>query len=95
MKRREIVASFLMIIAISLANAQNQPKRIKQGVRSGEITNHERVEIAKQREDVRQAVKVAKADGVITNQEKKIIVAEKRQASKMIYRKKHNNRNRN
>ena len=95
MKTIKIITFFLTFIAISLANAQNQPKRIKQGVRSGEITNHERVEIAKQRQDVRQAVKVAKADGVITNQEKKIIVAEKKQASKTIYRKKHNNRSRN
>lgn len=95
MKSTKVITGFLLVAVMALANAQNQPQRIRQGVKNGEITKAERAKIAKQRQDVKQAVVVAKADGIVTKEEKKIIVVEKKQASKTIYRKKHNNRSRN
>ena len=95
MNSKKIITGMLLIGVSVFSNAQNQAQRIKQGVKSGEITKSERVQIAKQRQDVKQATAVAKADGIVTKDEKKIIIAEKKQASKTIYKKKHNSKDRN
>lgn len=77
-------------------NAQNQHKRIKQGVRSGELTKPEAINLAKDQREIRQEIRQAKNDdGVITPNERKEIRQDQRQASRKIYRKKHNNRDRN
>ena len=95
MNSKKIITGILLLAVSVFANAQHQAKRIKQGVKSGEITKSERVQIAKQRQDVKQATVFAKTDGIVTKEEKKIIVAEKKQDSKTICRKKHNSKNRN
>ena len=74
---------------------QNQKERVKQGVRSGELTKSEVKDIHEDRQEIRQDVRLAKADGDITAGEKKIIKKEIKQSNKNIYRKKHNNRDRN
>lgn len=73
---------------------QNQRKRIRQGVRSGEIKAGEAAAIHEAEKDVREEKREAKADGVVTNEERKEIQKEQNQASRRIYRTKHNRRDR-
>jgi len=95
MKLKMIIAS-LAIVAISATSVAQttQRERIKQGVKSGEITKTEAAKIAKERQDILQTKAVAKADGIVTAEEKKIIKKERKQASRTIYRKKHNAKDR-
>jgi len=57
-------------------HAQNQNERIKQGVKSGELTKNETQNIIQDEKEIRQDIKLAKADGDITHDEKKIILKE-------------------
>ncbi len=52
--------------------AQNQKHRIKQGVKSGELTKKETKNIIGDEKEIRQYVKLAKADGNVTTTEKKL-----------------------
>ncbi|MHB8906438.1 MAG: hypothetical protein ACYC6D_09970 [Melioribacteraceae bacterium] len=70
---------------------KQQQVRIKQGVKSGELTPLETRKLEKQQLKIQQAKKVAKSDGVVTKRERRHILNEQKQASKNIYRKKHNN----
>ena len=92
-----IAALLLMILAATSVDAQsirNDRTRIKQGVRSGELTRHETRRLVRQQRDVRQDVRLAKRDGVITPVERKEIRQDKRKADRRIYRAKHNRRDR-
>ena len=102
MKRKILVATaIVMAMGIGSASAQirkrekNQHARIAQGVRSGELTKAETKNVVSKEKDVRQDVKAAKSDGVVTNAERKEIRRDQNKASRTIYRKKHNNRERN
>ena len=85
-----------LALCIGSANAQikkteiNQDKRIAQGVKSGELTKAETVNLVQQEKGIHQEVKTAKSDGVITGAERKDIKQDQRQTSRAIYRKKHN-----
>jgi hypothetical protein len=74
--------------------AKNQSARIAQGIKSGELTKKEACTLIRQQKEIRKDVKEAKADGVVTLSERKEIRQDQNQASKSIYRKKHNNRDR-
>lgn len=75
--------------------ARHEHQRIKQGVKSGELTKGEAVLLAKEQRHIRKNIRCAKAnDGVIGPVERKHIKKEQRQASRHIYRLKHNNRDR-
>lgn len=92
-------ATAFMFIAASSVNAQVTPGpgdkvKIKQGVKSGELTKAETVRLARQQREIRKDVKSARADGDVTRDERKAIKKEKRKADRTIYRKKHNNRDR-
>jgi tellurite resistance protein len=99
MKTKILLAAFLLFGAG--VNAQtgrcrhHERQRIKQGVRSSELTRAETKRLALQQKDIHHDIKEAKADGTVTNQEKKEIVQDEKQASHSIYRLKHNNRERN
>ncbi len=75
-------------------HAQNQKERIKQGVKSGELTRNETQNIIQDEKEIKQDVKLAKADGDITHDDRNIILKEQKQVSREIYRKKHNCRDR-
>ena len=100
MKLKLSLAIVVFVLCTGIANAQvirherNQHQRIKQGVRSGELTAAERKKLALQQKDIREDVKEAREDHVVTPAEKKEIRQDQRQASRSIYRKKHNNRER-
>ncbi len=72
-----------------------QSKRIKRGVRSGALTKRETASVMKAEKEVREEKREARADGTVTGAERKEIHQEQNQASRNIYRKKHNNRTRN
>lgn len=74
--------------------AVGQHKRIQQGVRSGEITKGERGVLGAEQKDIHQDVKEARADGVVTRNERKEIKHDQNKANRDIYRLKHNRRTR-
>ena len=74
--------------------AQNQHQRIRQGVKSGELTRAEAKNLREDHKDLHQDVKLAKSDGKVTKEERKIIRKEEKRNSREIYRKKHNRRER-
>lgn len=101
MKVKFIAATVLvMAIGITGASAQrvihrhaaHQQARIAQGVKSGELTKGETKHLENKEKAVHQEVKIAKADGKITNAERKDIRQDQRQTSRAIYREKHNGR---
>lgn len=101
MKATVLAAAVVLGAFFTSATAQVKPStksqhhRIKQGVKSGELTKAETKNLVKDQREIRQEVKAAKADGTVTGAERKDIRQDKRQASRKIYRKKHNNRDRN
>ena len=74
--------------------AQNQHQRIKHGVKSGDLTRAEALNLRKDQKEFRGDAKLAKADGKISRKERKILKREQRKDSREIYRKKHNKRER-
>lgn len=100
MKTKLLFSAIIMALAISSADAQavrqvKQHKRIKQGVKSGEITRAEAVNLRNGQKEIREDKREARADGVVTPAEKKEIRQDQRKESRKIYRKKNNNRKRN
>jgi tellurite resistance protein len=95
-----IVAVLASGLAISNADgqirhhAQNQHQRIRQGVKSGELTKAEAKDLREDQKDLHQDMKLAKADGKITRRERKRLRKEEHKDSREIYRKKHNARER-
>ena len=74
---------------------RNQNARIKQGVKSGELTKAETKNILHSKKEIHHDVKTAKSDGIVTPGEKKEIRQDQRHASRKIYRKKDNDSDRN
>jgi hypothetical protein len=67
-----------------------QNKRIKQGVKSGELTKDEVKDLKEGRKELNQQIKDAKSDGVVTKDERKDLHQKMNEESKDIYEKKHN-----
>lgn len=100
MKTKLLFSAIILALTVSNAEAQTgkqvrQHKRIKQGVKSGEITKAEAINLRKGQQEIRQEKREARADGVVTPAEKKEIRQDQRQESRKIFRKKHNRRDRN
>lgn len=103
MKTKLLVAAILFGAFFSTVSAQqtikqkgrHERKRIAHGVKNGELTKAETVNLAKGQREIRKDVRAAKADGTVTRAERKDIKQDQRQQSRKIYRKKHNNRDRN
>ncbi len=79
MKVKVLAAVLVLGAFFTSASAQtikekgkNQRHRIAQGVKSGELTKKETKNLAKDQREIRQDVKQAKADGIVTAAEKKI-----------------------
>jgi uncharacterized membrane protein YebE (DUF533 family) len=101
MKATVLAAALILGAFFTSANAQtikqkgkNERHRIAQGVKSGELTKSETKNLVQGQKEIHQDVKAAKADGVVTKDERKEIKQDQRQESRKIYRKKHNNRER-
>lgn len=92
------ISALIFAFGLNTADAQTtektQRQRVKQGVKSGELTRAETRSIAKMKRETRSDVRAAKADGKVTRAERKEIRRDKRKTSRAIYRKKHNIRQR-
>lgn len=71
------------------ARQRSEQARIRQGVRSGELNRAEAARLKAREADIRQDKRAAKADGVVTRDERQDIRQDERQASRAIYRQKH------
>ena len=76
------------------ASQRNEQARIQQGVRSGELTRAEAARLKAREADIRQDKRAAKADGVVTPGERHEIRKDQNQASRAIYRQKHDGQER-
>ena len=73
----------------------NQKVRIRQGVKSGELTRNETRHLAKEESRIRAAETKAKADGEVTKKEALKLDHFLDKAGKDIYKQKHDNQDRN
>jgi hypothetical protein len=67
-----------------------QKERIKEGVKSGQLTKGEAKYLKQEQKEIRASKRAAKADGRVSNGERKMIKAEQNKASSDIYNLKHN-----
>ncbi len=100
-----VLTAFALLSAFNSASAQtatpgitarqhNEQARIRQGVRSGELTPAEAARLRGREADIRQDKRAAKADGVVTRDERHEIRKDENQASRAIYRQKHDGQER-
>lgn len=73
-----------------VAHQKVQNHRVKEGVKSGEITKGEHKVLAHRKHEIKKDVKLAKADGKVTQPEKKMIRNEQKKNSRLIHKTKHN-----
>jgi hypothetical protein len=73
---------------------ENQRDRIQNGVKNGSLTRREAARMRHRVGETHQDVKEAKADGVVTHEERADIKHEQAQNSKAIYRQKHDGQRR-
>ena len=71
------------------ARQQRQEQRIKQGVRSGELTKDEARKLREEQRAIRREERVYKADGKLTREERKDLHQDLNDLSKDIYTEKH------
>ena len=75
----------------TMNRAKRKGKRIRQGVRSGELTKEEAKDLRAKRKELRQMRKDAKdSDGGISKEERKALREKRKALGKDIYGKKHN-----
>ena len=73
----------------------NQQRRIFGGVRSGELTSREFWRLEQNAREIRRDEREARSDGVVTARERAGLQRDLNKESRMIYRAKHNARDRN
>ena len=73
----------------------NQKYRVRQGVKSGELTRREAKSIRRSTKRINRYEKRAKSDGVVTRRERVRLNRMENRNSRKIFRKKHNRRDRN
>jgi hypothetical protein len=71
------------------ARQRNQQERVQQGVRSGELTRRETRNVREGQRDIRQLERAYKSDGTLSAAERADLHHEQNQASRQIYRQKH------
>lgn len=103
-----IFAIFALVCGLSFeANAQqqdkragvnkhqrHQQKRIFQGVKSKELTRKEFYRLEKEQNQIRRMEKRFKSDGKLTKRERAKLAYEQKQASRHIYKQKHDKQDR-
>ncbi|WNJ21087.1 hypothetical protein [Pontibacter sp. G13] len=73
---------------------RSQANRITQGIATGELTRREACQLTKQQKRIQKTKRAAKADGVVTPGERAVLNRQQQQASRAIYRQKHDGQNR-
>ena len=76
------------------ARQRNERARIHQGVATGELTRPEAARLKSREANIRQDKRAAHADGVVTRDERQDIRKDESQASRAIYRQKHDGQER-
>lgn len=71
------------------AHQHRQQARIRQGVRSGELTRRETRGLVREQRDIRRLERDYKSDGTLTGAERRDLHREQNQASRDIYKQKH------
>lgn len=105
MKKSIIIALALILGIASFSFAQtstprinkrqrHQQHRIANGVSSGQLTARETENLERQEAKIQADKQAAKADGQVTNQERRRIKREENRTNRHIYNAKHNNRHR-
>lgn len=99
MKRIFLGIAVLLLLGIAGVQAQstpvadqrqeNQKERIKEGVKSGELTRTETARLAKNHRELRRIERRAKADGEVTARERARLQRKENQNSRAIRRQKH------
>ena len=74
---------------------ENQQDRIRQGIKSGELTRHEAVRLERESGRIQAEKLVDKSDGHVTQAERRQLDRQLNRESRQIYRLKHNERERN
>ena len=74
---------------------ERQQQRIGQGIHSGELTGRETLRLERNAREIRQDEREARSDGVVTTRERAGLQRELNRESHLIYRAKHNERDRN
>lgn len=97
--KRIFALSMLMLTLIVTASAQGSCDKyrrhsVRQGVRSGELTRFESMQLRKNHMRINSMERSAHRDGVVTPYERKKIYKAKAQNRKETYRFKHNRRDR-
>ena len=105
MKPVSFLTAFVLVLGLSQSavfaqdktpvvdqRARNQQARIRQGVKSGELTPAETRRLERQEGKIKADEMVAKSDGKVTKAERKKLSREQNRESKRIYRLKHNNK---
>jgi|GWRWMinimDraft_6_1066014.scaffolds.fasta_scaffold05774_3 hypothetical protein len=89
---------FILAIGLNTAEAQQRQKiqrhRMAQGLRSGELTRPETRRIVRMQCNNHRLIRDARSDGFISRRERNIIRADRNKTSRVIFRSKHNNRER-
>ena len=76
------------------ARQRHESARIRQGVATGELTRTEAARLKSREADIRQDKRAARADGVVTRDERQDIRKDEAKASRAIYRQKHDSQER-
>ena len=74
---------------------ERQQRRIGQGIRSGELTARETLRLERNAREISQDERRAKSDGVVTARERAGLQRGLNQESRLIYRARHNGKDRN
>jgi hypothetical protein len=69
--------------------AQNQAKRTEQGIASGSLTSNEAARLERQQARIQKRETAAKADGVVTPEERRRLTAAQNAESRRIAKQKH------
>jgi peptidoglycan hydrolase CwlO-like protein len=77
-----------------VSTIKNDRQRIRDGVKSGELTKAEAARLKAQTIKLNQERKDYKADGVITTEERKDLRQDKKKLSRRIYKQKHDKQDR-
>ena len=80
--------------AKQVSTIKGDKQRIKQGVKSGELTPAETARLAAQTQKLKDEKEAYKADGVVTKEERKDFKQDKKKVSRSIYRQKHDGQTR-
>jgi hypothetical protein len=88
------VATFAQNTPVVDAREQNQKERIKDGVKSGELTKPEAKKLAKQQRHIKKAEAKAKSDGTVTAAERAKLDRKQDKASRKIAKQKHDKQDR-